>query len=91
MGRDTSVGIATRLRAERPRFNSWLRQVISFLHSIQPGSGFHLAFYAITIGGISLEVKQPGREADHLPPFSAEVKHDGAIAPLPDMLSWHTA
>jgi hypothetical protein len=29
-------------------------------------------------------VKRPGREADHLPPSSAEVKNGGAIPPLPN-------
>jgi hypothetical protein len=28
-------------------------------------------------------VKQLGCEADHLPPFSAEVKNDGSMSPLP--------
>jgi hypothetical protein len=37
-------------------------------------------------GGISPEVKRPGREADHSPPSSAEVKSGGAIPPLPHVL-----
>jgi hypothetical protein len=36
-------------------------------------------------------VKWLGHEADHSPPCSAEVKNDGAIPPLPDMSSWHSA
>jgi hypothetical protein len=28
-------------------------------------------------------IKGSGREADHLPPFSAEIKNSGAISPLP--------
>jgi hypothetical protein len=36
---------------------------------------------------ISLGVKWPGREADHSPLSSAEVKNGGAIPPLPHMFS----
>jgi hypothetical protein len=42
-------------------------------------------------GTTSPGVKRPGREADHSPPFSAEVKNGGAIPPLPHMSSWHIA
>jgi hypothetical protein len=34
-------------------------------------------------GTLSPGVKRPGREADHSPPSSAEVKNGGAIHPLP--------
>jgi hypothetical protein len=34
-------------------------------------------------GDVSLEVKRPGREADHSPPSRAEVKMRGSIPPLP--------
>jgi hypothetical protein len=34
-------------------------------------------------GALSPGVKRPGREADHSPPSSAEVKNGGAIPPLP--------
>jgi hypothetical protein len=36
-------------------------------------------------------VKRPGLEADHSPPFSAEIKNSGTIPPLPHMSSWHNA
>jgi hypothetical protein len=36
-------------------------------------------------------VKRPGREADHLPPSTAEDKKGGAIPPLPHTSSWHSA
>jgi hypothetical protein len=36
-------------------------------------------------------VKQPGHEADHSPPSSAEVKNDGAVPQLCHMFSWHGA
>jgi hypothetical protein len=39
----------------------------------------------------SQEIKWPGREADHSPPSSAEVKNVGAVPPLPHMSSWRAA
>jgi hypothetical protein len=33
-------------------------------------------------------VKRPGRDADHSPPTSAEVKNAGSIHPLPHTSSW---
>jgi hypothetical protein len=44
-----------------------------------------------TSSHLSLGVKRPGREVDHLPPTSAEVKKSGSIHPLPHTLSWHSA
>jgi hypothetical protein len=40
--------------------------------------------------GLSLGVKRQGREADHSPPPSAQVKMRGAIHPLPQyvFMSW---
>jgi hypothetical protein len=40
---------------------------------------------------ISPGVKRLGREADHSPPPSGEIKKGGAIPPLPHMSSWHSA
>jgi hypothetical protein len=42
----------------------------SRLHSVKTGSGAHPAFH---LGALSRGVKQPGCEADHSPPSSAEV------------------
>jgi hypothetical protein len=36
-------------------------------------------------------IKRQGREADHLPPSSAEVKKGGTIPPLHHTSSWHSA
>jgi hypothetical protein len=41
-----------------------------------------------TRGSLTTRVKRQEREADHLPPFSAEVKNDGAVPPLPHTSSW---
>jgi hypothetical protein len=41
---------------------------------VQNGSGAHTASYQIGTRALSLGVKRPGREADHSPPPSTEVK-----------------
>jgi hypothetical protein len=57
----------------------------SLLCSVQTGPPSLLAIgYR---GLILLGVKRPGREADHSPPGSAEVKNDGAVPPLPHISS----
>jgi hypothetical protein len=63
------------LRAGRPVFYSRQGQEI-FLFS---GSGAHTASYPVGTGGWLPGVKRPGREADHSPPSSAEIKNGGAI------------
>jgi hypothetical protein len=46
-----------------------------FLHRrVRNGSGAHPASYQWVSGTLSLGVKRPGREADHSPPPSADVK-----------------
>jgi hypothetical protein len=47
---------------------------VSLRHRIQPGSGAQPAPHPMGIGDLSPGVKRPGREADHSPPSSAEVK-----------------
>jgi hypothetical protein len=46
----------------------------SLHHRVQIDSGAHPASYPMGTGALFLGVKRPGREADHLPPSSAEVK-----------------
>jgi hypothetical protein len=46
----------------------------SLHHRVQNGSGAHSASYPVGTRVSSPGVKQPGREADHSPPRSAEVK-----------------
>jgi hypothetical protein len=41
--------------------------------------------------GLFPRVKQLEREADHIPPSSAEFRNGGAIRPLPHTSSWHSA
>jgi hypothetical protein len=57
------------------------------LHSVQTGSGAHPASFSTGIEIISQGVKRPGREADHSPPTSAEIKNGGAIPLLPHVSS----
>jgi hypothetical protein len=45
-------------------------------YRVQTGSAAHPASYPMGIGGSFPEVKQTGREADHSPPSSAEVKKE---------------
>jgi hypothetical protein len=48
----------------------------SLLHRIQTESEAYPASYPMGTGGaISLGVKRPGREADHSPPSSTDVKN----------------
>jgi hypothetical protein len=46
----------------------------SLHHRVQNGSGAHRASYPRGTRGLFPGVKRPGREADHSPPSSAEVK-----------------
>jgi hypothetical protein len=46
----------------------------SLHHRVQNGSGAHPASYPMGTRGLSLGVKLSGREADHSPPSSSEVK-----------------
>jgi hypothetical protein len=71
------------LRDGRPGFDSRQRQDFSVLHSVQTGSRAHPAFYPMGIVDSFPGDKAAGREADHSPPSSAEVKNGGAIPPLP--------
>jgi hypothetical protein len=43
------------------------------------------------LGALSSGVKRLGREPNHSPPSSAEVKNGGAIPPLPLLSSWRSA
>jgi hypothetical protein len=50
------------------------RQEFSIIHDIQTGFGARLVSYPMSTGGSFPEVKRPGREGNHSPPTSAEVK-----------------
>jgi hypothetical protein len=75
--RDSSVGIALGYglddRGSRVRFPAGSGS-FSLHHRVQNGFGAHPASYPKGNRGSSLGVKGPVREADHSPPYSAEVK-----------------
>jgi hypothetical protein len=71
MGRDSSVGTATRFRLEGPGIES--RWGVSIFKSVQTGPAAHSAPYTGDIGSF-LGVKQPGPDVDKLTTSNAEVK-----------------
>jgi hypothetical protein len=77
MSRDSSVGIELGYglddRGSRVRFPAGAGN-FSLHYRVQAGSGAHQSSYPLGCRGSFLGVKRPGREADHSPPPSAEVK-----------------
>ena len=71
MGRDSSVGIATRNGLDGPGIES--RWGSRFSAPVQTGPWAQPATYTIGTGSF-LGVKRPERGVDQPPPFSAEVK-----------------
>jgi hypothetical protein len=71
VGRDSSVGIATRfgwtVRGSKPDGGT------KFSAPVKTGLGAHPASYTMGTGSLP-GVKRPGRGVDHPPPSSAEVK-----------------
>jgi hypothetical protein len=61
-------------RSSSIRFPARARN-FSLLHRGQTGCGFQPVSYPVGSGGSFPGVKRPGREADHSPPSSAEVKN----------------
>jgi hypothetical protein len=73
---DSSVGIATGYgwMAEGSEFESRKGEEFSLLHVVQTGCGVHPISYPMGTEGSFPGVKRPGREVNHSPPTSAEVK-----------------
>jgi hypothetical protein len=63
----------------------------SLLHSVHSSSEAHPAFYTRGTGALFPGIKRQGREANHSPLSSAEVKNARAIPPLPHVSSWCSA
>jgi hypothetical protein len=84
--RDSSVGIALGYglddRGSRVRFPTRAGN-FSLHHCVQNGSGAHPVSYPMGTGGSFLGVKRPGREADHSPSSSAEVKNAWSYTSTP--------
>jgi hypothetical protein len=66
--------LATGWTTEGSDFESRWGQEFSLLHVVQTGSGVHATSSLMGTGGSFPGVKWPGREADHSPAGSAEVK-----------------
>ena len=64
MGRDSSVGIATRYRLDGPGIESRWRA--RFSAPVHTGTGAQPASYTMCTGSLP-EVKRPGRGVDHHP------------------------
>jgi hypothetical protein len=76
MSRDSSVGIALSYGLQgRVSSFRFLAGAVNFSphHGVQNGSGTHPASYAMGTT-VSMGVQRPGRQTDHSPPYSAEVK-----------------
>jgi hypothetical protein len=55
----------------------------SLHHHVQNGSGAHAAPYPMGTRVLFLKVKRPGREADHSPPSSGEIKNAWSYTSTP--------
>jgi hypothetical protein len=78
-------------RGSRVRFSAGTGN-FSLHHRVQNGSGAHPAPYPVVPGALSLGVKRPGREADHSPPSSVEVKECVELyLQFPNTPSWRGA
>jgi len=80
VGRDSSVGIATRYGLDGPEIRLPVGSEI-FPYPSRPALGAHPASYTMSIGSFP-GVKRPGRGADHQLPSSAEVKERVWAIPL---------
>ena len=86
VGRDSSVGIATRYGLDGPGIEA--RWGARFSVHVQTGPGAHPASYTMGTGSF-LGVKRPGRGVDNPPPSSADVKESVQLYPYsPSGPSW---
>ena len=72
VGRDSSVGIATRYGLDGPGIEYRCWGGAGFFAPFQAGPGVHPASCTMVTGYFT-GVKRPGRGGDHPPPSSAEV------------------
>jgi hypothetical protein len=84
--RDNSVGIAKDYGLDGP--GSIPGSAIFFFSPQRPDRP--RPHIQLVPGALSPGVKRQGREADHSPPSSADVKKGGPIPPLPHISSWHS-
>jgi hypothetical protein len=86
--RNSSVGITTGYELGGRASIPGRARNVSLLYSIQTGSKAYPASSPMGAGNTFPGVKRLGREADHSPPSSSEVKNGGAIPALPHTSSW---
>jgi hypothetical protein len=89
--RNSSVVIATRYGLDGPDLIPSKGKIFLFSTAYRPILGPTQPPIQWVRGALSHGVNRQGREADQLPPSSAEVKNDGAISPLSPMSSWNSA
>jgi hypothetical protein len=71
---------------------SWISGgvLLSGLHRVQSGFGAYPVSCLMGTGAPSPRVKRPGREADHSPPSSAEVKNAWSYTSIPPVfMAWY--
>jgi len=68
VGRDSSVGVATRYGLDVPGFESWLGEIF---RTVQTGFESHPVSFSVGTGFFP-GVKRPGRGVGHPPPSSAD-------------------
>jgi hypothetical protein len=73
------------------QFESRWGKEFSLLHVVQTCYGAHQPRIQCVPGALSPGVKRPGREADHSPPASAEVKKMWIYIYTPSTPSWRSA
>jgi hypothetical protein len=63
-------------------------KTLFLLQNDQTGSGAHQASGSTCSGAFPPDVKRPGREADHSPPSSAEVKNEWSYTSTSGTPTW---
>jgi hypothetical protein len=58
---------------------------LSLLQNVQTVSGAHRVSYSMSTGVLSPGAKRPGREVNHSPPSSAEVKNEWSYSSSPSI------
>jgi hypothetical protein len=87
--RDSSVGIATRLRTGRS--GGWIplkARDFCLLHNVHTGSEAHPVSCSVGTKVLCRGVQRPGREVDHPPPSSARFKNEWSYNSTHPIHSW---
>jgi hypothetical protein len=87
---DSSVGLGTGYGLDGPGLILGKDKIFLYSTASRPALGPTQPLIQWVLGALSLGVKRKGRESDHSPPSSDEVKNGGAIPPLAHTPSWHS-